>query len=65
MKLYYHSLSTCSQKLLIACYEKSISFTPEIVSLFDAAGREARPAIGRMLEEEAPYLAEVEAPMRA
>ncbi len=41
MKLYYFPLSTYSQKVLIALYEKSIEFTPELVSLFDDAAREA------------------------
>lgn len=36
MKLYYHPLSTYSQKVLIALYEKDIVFTPEIVNLMDA-----------------------------
>ena len=35
MKLYYHPLSTYSQKVLIALYEKGIDFTPEIVNLMD------------------------------
>lgn len=33
MKLYYNPLSTYSQKVLIACYEKGIAFEPEIVNL--------------------------------
>lgn len=41
MKLYYYPLSTYSQKVLIACYEKSVEFTPELVFLFDEAQREA------------------------
>jgi glutathione S-transferase len=41
MKLYYHPLSTYCQKVLIAIYEKSIAFTPELVSLMDDAEREA------------------------
>jgi glutathione S-transferase len=35
MKLYFHPLSTYSQKTLIALYEKEAKFTPEIVNLFD------------------------------
>lgn len=35
MKLYYHPLSTYSQKVLIALYEKGIEFTPEIINLMD------------------------------
>jgi glutathione S-transferase len=41
MKLYYHPISTYSQKVLIALYEKSIDFTPEIVNLMDDAARDA------------------------
>jgi glutathione S-transferase len=33
VKLYYFPLSTYSQKVLIALYEKGIEFTPEIVEL--------------------------------
>ncbi|TQV85080.1 glutathione S-transferase family protein [Aliikangiella coralliicola] len=35
MKLYYHPVSTYSQKVLIALYEKQITFDSEIVQLFD------------------------------
>jgi len=35
MKLYYHPLSTYSQKVLIALYEKGIDFAPEIINLMD------------------------------
>lgn len=41
MKLYYHPLSTYSQKVLIALYEKSIDFEPEIVELMDDTARDA------------------------
>jgi glutathione S-transferase len=41
MKLYYFPLSTYSQKVLIALYEKAIEFTPELVYLFDEAERDA------------------------
>ena len=41
MKLYYYPISTYCQKVLIACYEKSVDFTPELVFLFDEAEREA------------------------
>jgi glutathione S-transferase len=41
MKFYYHPLSTYCQKVLIAFHEKSIDFTPELVSLMDEAEREA------------------------
>jgi glutathione S-transferase len=33
MKLYYHPISTYSQKVLIAFAEKGLSFTPEIVDI--------------------------------
>ena len=36
MKLYYHPLSSYSQKVLIALYEKGIEFEPEIINLMDA-----------------------------
>ena len=39
MKLYFHPLSTYSQKALIAFYEKGVPFEPQIVSLFDPAAR--------------------------
>lgn len=35
MKLYFHPLSTYSQKALIALYEKDISFEREVIALFD------------------------------
>jgi glutathione S-transferase len=41
MKLYYHPLSTYSQKVLIALYEKSVDFTAELVNLMDDAARDA------------------------
>ncbi len=39
MKLYYHPVSSYSQKVLIACYEKQAPFEPSIVDLFDPAAR--------------------------
>lgn len=39
MKLYYHPVSSYSQKTLIACYEKQAPFEPSIVDLFDPAAR--------------------------
>jgi glutathione S-transferase len=39
MKLYYHPLSTYSQKVLIALYEKGVPFTPQVVFLPDPAQR--------------------------
>ncbi len=39
MKLYYHPLSTYSQKVLIACYEKAITFSPNIINLDDPVMR--------------------------
>ena len=40
MKLYYHPISSYSQKVLIALYEKGLDFEPEIVSLMDPDARE-------------------------
>ncbi len=39
MKLYYHPLSTYSQKVLIALYEKGLEFEPNIVQLMDPEKR--------------------------
>ena len=39
MKLYYHPLSTYSQKALIALHEKNVAFEPVIVDLFSPEGR--------------------------
>lgn len=41
MKLYYHPISSYSQKVLIALYEKGLEFTPEIVQLFEPEARDA------------------------
>jgi len=41
MKLYYHPLSTYSQKVMIACNEKGIAYEPEIVDLMSPEGRAA------------------------
>lgn len=41
MKLYYHPLSTYSQKVLIAFNEKGIAYTGEIVQLMSPEGRAA------------------------
>jgi len=38
MKLYFHPLSTYSQKALIAFYEKGVEFTPEIVNVMTPEG---------------------------
>jgi len=47
MKLYYHPLSTYSQKVLFALYEKGMDVEREIVDIFDesakAAFREVNP----------------------
>jgi glutathione S-transferase len=40
MKLYFHPISTYSQKVLIAAREKDIKFTPEIVDLMNPAAKE-------------------------
>ena len=39
MKLYYHPLSTYSQKVLMALYEKEVAFEPNVVNLFDEGVR--------------------------
>lgn len=39
MKLYYHPISTYSQKVLIALYEKGLEFESEIVQLMDPEAR--------------------------
>jgi len=40
MKLYYHPISTYSQKVLIALYENDLKFEREIVRLMDPEARE-------------------------
>lgn len=40
MKLYYHPLSTYSQKVLTALYEKNLDFEAEILMLFDPEVRD-------------------------
>ena len=45
MKLYYNPLSTYSQKVMIAFYEKGISFTPERVDLASPEARLAYQAV--------------------
>jgi glutathione S-transferase len=40
MKLYYHPISSYSQKALIAFYEKGIDFEPNIVQLMDPEARQ-------------------------
>lgn len=40
MKLYYHPISTYSQKVLIALYEKDMAFEREIVRLMNPEARE-------------------------
>lgn len=44
MKLYYNPLSSYSQKVLFAFYEKGVEFTPEIVNVMDPAAKEAYKA---------------------
>jgi glutathione S-transferase len=39
MKFYFNPLSSYSQKALIAMYEKGFQFEPQIVNVFDPAGR--------------------------
>ncbi len=35
MKLYYNPISTYSQKVLLAFYEKGLEFQPKIIKLMD------------------------------
>lgn len=37
MKLYYNPVSSYSQKVVLAFYEKEVQFTPEIVNIMDPA----------------------------
>jgi len=39
MKVYYNPLSSYSQKVLLAFYEKNVPFTPELINLMDPAAR--------------------------
>lgn len=39
MKLYYHPLSSYSQKVLIAFHEKGVAFEPSLVDLMSPTGR--------------------------
>jgi glutathione S-transferase len=39
MKLYFDPLSSYSQKVLIAFYEKGVAFSPEMVDMFNPAAR--------------------------
>ncbi len=41
MKLYYSPMSSYSQKVLVAFYEKGVEFTPSVVDLMDPAARAA------------------------
>ncbi len=41
MQLYYNPLSTYSQKVLMALYEKNVPFTPELVNLMSPEGAAA------------------------
>lgn len=45
LKLYFNPVSSYSQKVLLALYEKSIDFEREIVDLMDPAARSAYAAI--------------------
>ena len=40
MKLHYHPLSTYSQKVLIAMYEKGLNFDPVVINLMDPDARD-------------------------
>jgi glutathione S-transferase len=39
MKLYFHPLSSYSQKVLVALYEKGVAFTPEVVDMMSPAAK--------------------------
>ncbi|MCK6590001.1 MAG: glutathione S-transferase family protein, partial [Polyangiaceae bacterium] len=39
MKLYYNPLSSYSQKVVIAFYEKNVQFTPEMINVMDPEAR--------------------------
>jgi glutathione S-transferase len=41
MKLYYHPVSSYSQKVLFAIYEKHVPFEPAIVNMLDTEARDA------------------------
>ena len=45
MELYYNVLSTYSQKVLLALYEKNVAFDKKVVQLMDPAGRAAYEAV--------------------
>lgn len=45
MKLYYHPLSTYSQKAMLAFYEKQVAFEPTLVNLMTPEGVKAYEAI--------------------
>lgn len=45
MQLYYHPLSTYSQKVLMALYEKNVPFKPELTNLMTPEGKQAFQAI--------------------
>lgn len=51
MKLFYYPLSTYCQKVLLAFYEKDLSFSPEIIDMMNEQSRahyEGTYAIGRV-----------------
>ncbi len=39
MKLYFHPVSAYSQKVLVAFHEKNVTFSPQVVNLFDPPAR--------------------------
>lgn len=45
MELYYHPLSTYSQKAMIAFHEKGIAFEPKLVNLTEPEGRAAYESV--------------------
>lgn len=48
MKLYYHPISSYSQKVLMAFHEKGVAFTPELVNLMDPGARAAYEKVSPM-----------------
>lgn len=45
MKLFYNPLSTYSQKVMMALFEKNVAFEPELVNLMSPEGQSAYQAI--------------------
>src|SRR5690242_850107 len=50
MKLYFHPVSSYSQKALVAFYEKGCAFEPVIINLMDPKEREAYQKINPIVK---------------